>query len=116
MNTDYARFTPKQVLAHCQNNARSMALNPLLHQNHQRDAQAKAEQQVAEAEREVEAFRAWRRKFLEPRYDAWGHLDQACEHAELAAAHAVHRVRALWAALEPMLSDNERVAWMQRSR
>lgn len=112
MNTDYARFSAKQVAAHCQNNARSIALNPLLHQNHERDASANANKQLTEADREVEAFRTWRRQFLEPRYDAWGHLDKACEQAEMAAAHAVHRVRALWAVLTPLLSPEEREKWL----
>lgn len=112
MNTDYARFTPKQIAQHCQNNARSITLNPIQHQNHQRDAQANANRQLAEADREVNDFRAWRRQFLEPRYDAWGHLDQACEHAETAAAHAVHRVRALWAALAPLLGEEDQERWL----
>lgn len=112
MNTDFARFTDKQIAVHCQNNARSIALNPLPHQNHQRDAQANANRKLADADREVEEFRAWRRQFLEPRYDAWGHLDQACKHAEMAAAHTVQRVRALWAALGPLLSEEERAKWL----
>lgn len=112
MNTDYARFTAKQIEQHCQNNDRSIALNPIQYQIHQRDAQANANRQLADADREVSEFRAWRRQFLEPRYDAWGHLDQACEHAELAAAHAVHRVRALWAALAPLMSEEEQERWM----
>ncbi|MDR6935348.1 hypothetical protein [Luteibacter sp. 3190] len=114
MNQDFARFTPKQILAHCQNNARSMALNPVLQQTYQRDASARAQRKNQEADDEVRAFRIWRTTFLMPRRDAWGHFDEASRQAQERARRALMHLHFAWAALTPLLTDEERAAWLER--
>jgi len=113
---DFDRYTLKQVEAHCQNNLRSLALNPSGYQTQQRDALTRAERLEAQAHAEARAFRTWRVGFLVPRREAWGHLDAASNQARQRAVQAVLRLRTAWAALAPLLTEEEREQWLERNR
>jgi hypothetical protein len=112
---DFERYTAKQVEAHCQNNLRSLALNPNGYQAHQRDALARAERLEAQAHAEAKAFRSWRVGFVVPRREAWGDLDRASRDAHQRATQALLRLRTTWAALSPLLTDDERSQWLERT-
>ena len=109
---DFARYPSKQVLAHCQGNQRSLALNPLGYQQYQRDALARAARKEAEIDEECRAFRAWRSGFLGPRRDAWAHLDEASQRAMQQALGELLRLQTAWATLAPMVTPDEREHWL----
>lgn len=112
---DFARYTRKQIEAHCQNNERSLALNPGGYQAQQRDALARAERLEAQAHAEAKAFRTWRVGFIVPYREAWGQVDATSEQARQQAIQAVLRLRTAWAALSPLLTPAEREKWLSRS-
>ncbi|WP_197062427.1 hypothetical protein [Luteibacter sp. 9133] len=86
--------------------------NPLQHQGYQRDALARANRLATEADDEVRRFRNWRIGFIASRRDAWGHLDEACKQALARAGQSLTTLRNVWAALEPLLTTEERHQWL----
>ncbi|MDF3982152.1 hypothetical protein P3W23_09140 [Luteibacter sp. PPL554] len=112
MSGDFARYTPKQILAHCQKNERLAGSNPLQHQAYQRDTLARANRLATEADEEARRFRTWRIGFVAARRDAWGHLDEASKQAIARAAQSLTTLRDVWAALEPLLTSEEREQWL----
>lgn len=106
--SDFARFTPKQIQAHCQKNLRSLALDPNGYRQYQANAMDRAARYEQEADAEARAFRTWRVGFMAPRREAWGHLDEASRQAEVRASRALQRLTATWAALAPLLTPEER--------
>lgn len=114
MNTlDFARFTPKEVQAHCQKNLRSLALDPNGYRQYQANAMERAARYEQEADVEARAFRTWRVGFLAPRRKAWGHLDEASRQAEARAGRALQRLNATWTAMAPLLTPEERAQWLE---
>ncbi|HEY4293759.1 hypothetical protein [Luteibacter sp.] len=111
---DFARYTPQQIEAHCQNNARSLSLNPNGYQAQQRDALGRAERLEAQAHAEAKAFRVWRVGFIVPRREAWATVDAASNEARQRATQEVLRLRTAWAALYPLLTPEEREQWLSR--
>ncbi|MEX1826901.1 hypothetical protein [Luteibacter sp. CQ10] len=115
MNTmDFARYSPKQVQAHCANNLRSQRLDPNFAM-YRRDALARCARLEADIATEVRAFHAWRISYIAPRREAWGHLGEAAEQATVRASQSVMRLRTTWGALAPLLSEPERTVWLQRT-
>jgi len=114
MNQDFARYTEKDILAHCRSNARLLASNPILHQTYQREAYARAERKLREADEEIRVFRAWRTSFVGPRRDAWGHFDEASRQAQERARRALMHLHFAWAALATLLTDEEQATWLER--
>lgn len=109
---DFARFTPKEVQAHCRKNLRSLALDPNGYRQYQANAMDRAARYEQEADAEARAFRTWRVWFLAPRREAWGHLDEASRQAEARAGRALQRLNAAWVALAPLLTAEERERWL----
>lgn len=114
MNTmDFARYSQKQVQAHCANNLRSQRLDPNF-ATYRRDALTRCARLEGEIATEVRAFQAWRISYIAPRREAWGHLGDAAEQATVRAAQSVMRLRTTWSALAPLLPEAERLTWLER--
>jgi hypothetical protein len=113
---DFKRYTPKQVAAHCQNNDRSLALNPALHQTYALESQARAARARLRFEEEVQAFRSWRTRFIVPRREAWGHADEASVAALRSARQSALRLHTTWSALLPFLTHEEREILLDRTQ
>jgi hypothetical protein len=113
---DFKRYTAKQIAAHCQNNERSLALNPALHQTYALQSQARAARARLRFDEEVRAFRTWRTRFIVPRREAWGHVDEASVAATRTAQQSALRLHTTWSALEPFLSVDEREALLDQTQ
>lgn len=107
-NQDFARYTAKQVRLHCEQNHRQVALDRYGYQNQHQGALARCDRLEREAHEEAKAFRAWRTGFLVPRREAWGHLGLATEQGRVRAHRELTRLRTTWAALEALLTEEER--------
>jgi hypothetical protein len=103
-------YSTKQITAHCQNNERSLALNPALHQTYALESQARAARARLRFDEEVRAFRSWRTQFIVPRREAWGQVDEASVIAVRNAQQSALRLHTTWSALVPFLSSAEKDA------
>jgi hypothetical protein len=107
---DFACYTAKQAREHCEGNHRQIALDREGYQAQQRDALSRCDRLERQAHEEERAFRTWRSSFLVPRREAWGHIGAATDQAMARARDELQRLRAVWAALAPLLTEDERAA------
>lgn len=109
---DFARFSAKQVRAHCESNHRQVALDRSGFQAQHQQALARCSRLELEADAEQRAFLTWRTQFVGARRDAWGHFGAAADQAVARAQYELSRLQATWAALQPLLSEDERARWI----
>lgn len=105
---DFASYSPAQIRAHCQSNARSLTLNPAAYQAQRQGSLARAERLRGQLEEEIRAFRTWRAAFLVPRRDPEGSPRRAYEKKLPHARQQLFGLRVTWAALLPLLTAQER--------
>jgi len=105
---DFASYSPAQIRAHCQSNARSLTLNPAAYQAQRQGSLARAERLRGQLEEEIRAFRTWRAAFLVPRRDPEGSPQQAYEKKLPHARQQLFGLRVTWVALSPLLTAQER--------
>lgn len=115
-NLNFDAYTEKQARQHCLANHRQIAADPSGFHQQKQGAMARRDRLEREAHEEQRAFRAWRTGFMVPRREAWGHIGAAAEQAAVRAQGELIRLRTTWAALAPLLSDEERAALLDSLR
>jgi hypothetical protein len=112
---DFASYSPTQIRAHCRSNTRSLALNPAAYQAQRHGSLARAERLRRDLDEEVRAFRSWRAAFLVPLRDADGTPQQMYEKKLPHARQGLFGLRVTWAALSPLLTEEERSVWIGKA-
>jgi hypothetical protein len=105
---NFASYSPAQIRAHCQSNARSLMLNPTAYQAQRQGSLARAQRLRGQLDEEIQAFRTWRTGFLVPRRDPEGSPRQAYEKRLPHARQQLFGLHVTWAALSPLLTEDER--------